>query len=110
MRRISLFLCLTLLVSLIHAGSLAVPTEALGQSMAEHMIEHNCHSQVDAKIGSSHTTNHQSHHQCCVGVLANLFSNQYIQPDFSDYLNPLVPQLIVEAVPSTIFKPPRQIS
>ena len=110
MRRICMFLCLSLFVSLIHASSLTAQSEVAGQSHAEHMIEHNCHNQVDAKVGNAHTTSHQTHHQCCLGILADLSRSQYVQPDFSNYFIALVPQLIVEAVPSHIFKPPRLIS
>ena len=45
-----------------------------------------------------------------MGVVANLSTTQYIQTDFSNHFVSQVQQLIVEAVPSHIFKPPRLIS
>ena len=110
MRRICVFLCLSVFISLIHASSFIAPDDVAGQSYAEHMIEHNCHTSTDVKVGNSHTVNHQTHHQCCLGILADLSKNQYIQPDFSNHFIAFVPQLILEAVPSHIFKPPRLIS
>lgn len=84
--------------------------ETVGQSHAEHVVQNDCHTQTDVNIEKSQSTNHQTHHQCCLGFLANLYSSQYIQPDFSNHFLSLVPQLIVEAVPSYIFKPPKRIS
>lgn len=110
MRRICVFLCLSLFVSLIHAGSLSASNELGVKTHAQNMVQHDCHTQADTKMDKSHTTNHQTHHQCCLGVVANLSSSQYIQSDFSNHFISLVPQLIVEADPSHIFKPPRLIS
>ncbi len=110
MRRICVILCLSLFASIIHAASMPVLFDVVGQSHASHLLEHDCHSKINVDIEKSHSTNHQAHHQCCLGVLANLTSTQYIQPDFSNHYIPSVPQLIVEADPSHIFKPPRQIS
>ncbi|WP_162785433.1 hypothetical protein [Polynucleobacter necessarius] len=110
MRRICMFLCLSLFVSLIHVGSIPASIEKAGQAHAQHIVKHDCHPQADSKMDKSHTTNHQTHHQCCVGVVANLSTSQYIQPDFSNHFISLVSQLIVEADPNHIFKPPRQIS
>jgi hypothetical protein len=45
-----------------------------------------------------------------LGVVANLSTNQYKQPDFSSHFVAWVPQLVVEAIPNYIFKPPRSIS
>ena len=85
-------------------------TDIASQAHAGHVVKHDCHTQGDIKVEKSQSTNHQAHHQCCLGVVANLSTSQYIQPDFSSHFVPLVPQLIVEAVPTHIFKPPRQIS
>lgn len=110
MRRICAFLCLSLFVSLIHAGSMSASYESSGVTHVQHVVQHDCHTNVDIKIEKSQSTNHQTHHQCCLGVLANLSSNQYKQPDFSNHFVSHVPQLIVEGIPTHIFKPPRQIS
>ena len=110
MRRICAFLCLSLFVSLIHAGSMSAPYESLGGVHVQHEVQHNCHTNADTKIEKSQSTNHQTHHQCCLGVVANLSSNQYMQPDFSSHFDSHVPQLLIEVIPNHIFKPPRQIS
>lgn len=107
MRKICIALCLSLFASLIHAGSIPASNGGVGQSH----FQHDCHTNVDTKLDKSHqSTNHQAHHQCCLGVVAHLSSNQYTQPDFSGHFVSRVPQLIVEAIPSHIFKPPRFIS
>ena len=108
MRRICVFLCLSLFVSLIHAGGMIPSTDLEGRLHTQ--LQHDCHTQSNSSVEKSQTSNHQSHYQCCVGVIANLSSNQYTQPDFSNHFISQVPQLIVEAVPSHIFKPPRIIS
>jgi hypothetical protein len=87
-----------------------ISTDMTLQAHVGHVVQHDCHTQSDVKVEKSQSTNHQAHHQCCLGVVANLSTSQYIQPDFSNYFVSLVPRLIVEAVPSHIFKPPRQIS
>ena len=110
MRRICAFLCLSLFVSLIHAGSMSASYESSSDAHVQHVVQHDCHTNADTKIEKSQSTNHQAHHQCCLGVVANLSSNQYKQPDFSNHFVSQVPQLIVEAIPSHIFKPPRLIS
>ena len=106
MRRICAFLCLSLFVSLIHAVSMSAPYESLGGTH----IQHECHTQLDTKIDKSQSTNHQTHHQCCLGVVAYLSSAQYIQPEFLNYYASPVSRLILEAIPTNIFKPPRLIS
>jgi hypothetical protein len=77
-------------------------------SISQH--QHDCHTKSDLNVEKSQSTNHQAQHQCCLGAVANLSTGQYIQPDFSNHFVSQVPQLIVEAVPSNIFKPPRLIS
>lgn len=110
MKKICMALCLSLFASLIHAASMPMSFENSELFNEVHAVQHDCHTQSDTKIDKSHTTNHQAHHQCCLGVVASLFSIQYIQPNFSNHFISLVPQLIVQALPSHIFKPPRQIS
>ncbi|MEY4496411.1 MAG: hypothetical protein RL744_1475 [Pseudomonadota bacterium] len=110
MRRICVLLCLSLFVSLIHAGSLSASNELAGQVHVQNMVQHDCHTQADTKMDKSHTTNHQTHHQCCLGVVANLSTNEYKQPDFSSHFVAWVPRLVIEEMPNNIFKPPRQIS
>ncbi len=110
MKRICIALCFSLFASLIHAASMTMPFEATGQTHSEHVVQHECHTQSDAPVENSNSMNHQAQHQCCLGVVANLFSNQHILPDLSGYFFSEVPQLIVEAVPNHIFKPPRKIS
>ena len=110
MRRICVILCLSLFTSIIHAGSMPMPIDNPSQAHTGHVVKHDCHNQSDVKAEKSQSTNHQTHHQCCLGVLANISSTQYIQPDFSNHLASQVPQLIIEAVPSHIFKPPKNIS
>jgi hypothetical protein len=87
-----------------------MPLDAMSQAHAGHVVKHDCHTQADTKVEKSQSTSQQAHHQCCLGVVANLSTHQHIQPDFSNHFISLVPQLIVEAVPGHIFKPPRQIS
>jgi hypothetical protein len=110
MKRICIALCFSLFASLIHAGSMPVSVDSISQAHSGHVVQHNCHTKSDVNVEKSQSTNHQAQHQCCLGVLANLSTNQYIQPDFSNHFVSQVPQLIVEAVPSHIFKPPRLIS
>jgi hypothetical protein len=110
MKRICIALCLSLFASLIHAGGMPLSTDAISQAHTGHVVQHDCHSQSDAKVEKPQSTNHQAHHQCCLGVVANLSTTQYIQADFSNHFFSQVPQLIVEAAPSHIFKPPRLIS
>ena len=111
MRKICIALCLSLFASLIHAGSISASNDRAGQSHSQHIVSHDCHSQVDLKIDDSHqSTNHQTHHQCCLGVIANLSTNQYAQPDFSSHFVAWIPQFVIEAIPKHIFKPPRQTS
>ena len=110
MRRICAFLCLSLFVSLIHAGSMPASNDLAGPAHAQHLVQHDCHTNGDINIDKSQSTNHQNHHQCCLGVVAILSSNQYKQPDFSIHFVAWVPQLVVEAIPNHIFKPPRQFS
>ena len=110
MRRICLALCFSLFASLIHAGSMPMPSDSMSQAHAGHVVQHDCHAKGDVTVEKSQSTNHQTHHQCCLGVVASLSTNQYIQPDFSNHFSSAVPQLIVEALPGHIFKPPRQIS
>jgi len=110
MRRICVFLCLSIFVSLIHAGSLSASNELGVQTYAQNMVQHDYHTQADAKMDKSHTTNHQTHHQCCLGGVANLSKNEYKQPDFSSHFVPWAPRFIIEEMPNYIFKPPTQIS
>ena len=111
MRKICIALCLSLFASLIHAGSMPASNDGLGKPHSQHVVQHDCHTQADVKVDKTQqSTNHQTHHQCCLGVVANLSSIQYKQPDFSNHFVSQVPQLIVEAIPSHIFKPPRLIS
>jgi hypothetical protein len=110
MKRICIALCLSLFASVIHAGSMPISAEPISQAHSGRVIQHDCHTKSDVNVEKSQSTNHQAHHQCCLGVLANLSTSQYIQPDFSNHFVSQVPQLIVEAVPSHIFKPPRLIS
>jgi hypothetical protein len=110
MRKFCLALCFSIFASMIHAGSMPLSIDSLSQAHAEHVVKHDCHNQSDVKAEKSPATNHQTHHQCCLGVVANISSTQYIQPDFSNHLASQVPQLIIEAVPSHIFKPPKNIS
>jgi len=109
MKRICIALCLSLFASLIHAGGMPVSADST-QAHAGHVVQHDCHTKGDVTVEKPQSTNHQAQHQCCLGVLANLSTSQYIQPDFSNHFVSQVPQLIVEAVPSHIFKPPRLIS
>ncbi len=110
MRRICAFLCLSLFVSLIHAGSLSASSELGVQKYAQNMVQHDCHIQADTKIDKPHTSNHQTHHQCCLGVVANQSIHEYMQPNFSNIFVARVPRLVIEEMPNHIFKPPRQIS
>ena len=110
MGKICIALCFSLFASLIHAGSMPTPIDAVSQAHAGHVVKHDCHTQSEVKVEKSQSTNHQAHHQCCLGVVANLTSSQYIQPNISNHFVSQVPQLIVEAIPSHIFKPPRFIS
>ena len=110
MRRICIALCFSLFASLIHAGGVPAPKDSMSEAHAGHVVQHDCHTKNDAKVEKSQSTNYQTHHQCCLGVMANLSTGQYIQPNCSTHFISHVPQLIVEAVPSYIFKPPRLIS
>jgi hypothetical protein len=110
MRRICVILCLSLFASIIHAASMPMPNQVTGQAYVGYAVQHDCHTQNDTKVDKPQSTNHQAHHQCCLGVIAHLSISQYIQSDFSSHFISQVPQLIVEAVPSHIFKPPRLIS
>lgn len=110
MRRICVALCFSLFASLIHAGSMPMPSEVMSQAHAGHVVKHDCHTQADTKMDKSHITNHQTHHQCCLGVVANLSTNEYKQPDFSSHFVAWTPSLVIEEMPNHIFKPPRQIS
>ena len=110
MRRICVLLCLSLFISLIHAGSMSASYESSGGAHVQHLVQHDCHTNFDTKIDKSQSTNQQGHHQCCLGVVANLSSNQYKQPDFSSHFLAWVPQLVIEMIPNHIFKPPRHIS
>jgi len=110
MRRICIALCFSLFASLIHAGGMPISTDAVSQAHSGHAVQHDCHTKGDVNVEKSKSTNHQAQHQCCLGVVANLSTTQYIQSDFSNHFVSQVPQLIVEAVPSHIFKPPRLIS
>ena len=110
MRKLCIVLCLSLFVSLIHAGSVPAPSDFAGKAHAQHLVQHDCHTKSTSKVEKSQSTNHQTHHQCCLGVVADLSSNQYIQPESSTLYASLISQLIVEAIPAHIFKPPRPIS
>ena len=110
MRKLCIALCLSLFASLIHASSMPASNDLAGQAHAKHVVQHDCHTNGDKNIDKSQSTNHQTHHQCCLGVVASLSSNQYTQPDFSSHYASQVSQLSVEAIPTHIFKPPRQIS
>ncbi len=110
MRKICFALCLSLFASLIHAGSMSMSYEPSGGAHVQHVVQHDCHTNADTKIEKSQSTNHQTHHQCCLGVVANLPSNQYKQPEFSSHFVVWVSQLMIEAIPNHIFKPPRSIS
>ncbi len=110
MKRICVTLCFSLFASLIHAGGMPVSANSVSQAHSGHVVQHDCHAKSDVNVENSQSTNHQAQHQCCLGVIANLSTDQYIQPDFSNHFVSHVPQLIVEAVPSHIFKPPRLIS
>ena len=103
-------LCFSLFASLIHAGSMPASFDLVSEVSAGHVVNHECHTQGDANVEKSHSTSHQTHHQCCLGVIANLTSNQCVHPNLSNCLFSFVPQLTVERFPSHIFKPPRQIS
>ncbi|OZA11433.1 MAG: hypothetical protein B7Y05_14740 [Polynucleobacter sp. 24-46-87] len=87
-----------------------VSANSTSQAHSGHLVQHGCHTKSDVNAEKSQSTSHQAQHQCCLGVVANLSTGQYIQPDFSNHFVSQVPQLIVEAVPSHIFKPPRLIS
>lgn len=110
MRKLCIALCFSLFASLIHAGSMSASYESPGDAHVQHVVQHDCHTNADTKIEKSQSTNHQTHHQCCLGVVANLSTNQCNQPDFSSHFVAWVPQLVVEAIPNHIFKPPRQFS
>jgi hypothetical protein len=110
MKRICIALCFSLFASLIHAGSMPVPADSISQAHSGHVVQHDCHTKSDVNVEKSQSTNHQAQHQCCLGVVANLSTSQYIQPDCSNHFVSQVPELIIEAVPSHIFKPPRLIS
>ena len=110
MRRICIALCFGLFASLIHAGGMPVSADPTSQVYSGHVVQYDCHTKSDVNIEKSQSTNHQVQHQCCLGVMANLSTDEYTQPDFSNHFVSQVPQLIVEAVPSHIFKPPRLIS
>jgi hypothetical protein len=107
MKRICITLCFSLFASLIHAGSMPTSVDVVSQAHTGHVVQHNCHTKSDVNIENSQSTNHQAQHQCCLGVVAHLSTSQYIQPDVSIHFISQVPKLIVEAVPSHIFKPPR---
>ena len=83
---------------------------SIDQAHSGHAVQHDCHTKSDVNVEKSQSTNHQAQHQCCLGVVVNLSTGQYIQPNFSNHFVSQVPQLIVEAVESHIFKPPRLIS
>ncbi len=110
MRKLCIALCLSLFTSLIHAGGISSSNDLAGQAHAQHLVQHDCHTNGDTNIDKSQSSNHQNHHQCCLGVVANLSSNQYTHPDFSNHFASQVSLLIVEAIPTHIFKPPRQVS
>ena len=110
MQKICIALCLSLFASLIHAGSISTLSKLNERANAQQILQHDCHTNVDIKIDKSQSTNQQTHHQCCLGVVANLSSNQCMQPDFSSHFDSHVPQLLIEVIPNHIFKPPRQIS
>lgn len=110
MRRICVFLCLSLFVSLIHAAGMPMPAPNQGQDHIGHAVQHDCHTQSDVKSGKSQSTNHQAHHQCCLGVIANFSSIQYLQPDYPSHAVALAPQFVIENMPTHIFRPPRQFS
>ena len=110
MRNVCIALCLSLFASFIHAGSILSSTDRTGQFNSERMVQHDCHTQSDLDAEKSQSTNSHAHHQCCIGVVATLSSYQYRQSDFSNLFASQVTELIIEAMPSYIFKPPKQIS
>ena len=110
MRRICTALCFSLFTSLIHAGSMPVSVDVISQAHAGYVVKHDCHTPDDVGVEKPQSTNHQAHHQCCLGVVANLSTSQYVQPECLNHFISQVPQLIIEAVQSHIFKPPRKIS
>ena len=110
MKKLCIALCFSLFASLIHAGSMSASNDLAGPAHAQHLVQHDCHTNGDTNIDKSQSTNHQTHHQCCLGVVANLSTNQYTQPDLLSHYTPQVSLLVVEAFPAHIFKPPRQFS
>jgi len=110
MRRVCLILCLSLITSLIHVGSVFASHTWGGESHAQQTIQHDCHHQASDNTDTKKSIGHQAHHQCCLGVIANLSFKEYGQANFSNHLVSQISQLIIEPVPNHIFKPPRQIS
>lgn len=110
MRKLCIALCFSLFAGLIHAGSMPASNDLAGHAHAQHLVQHDCHSNGETNIDKSQSSNYQTHHQCCLGVVANLSSNQYMHPELSSHFVVWVSQLVIEAIPNHIFKPPRLIS
>ena len=108
MRRLSLFLCLTLFASFIHAGEIKLMGQVGHNSFLERATYHDCHAQqVLSGKEAGKSKSHQASYQCCMGVFADLSTHELFSVAFSNQLVPKVSELQIDGMPDQIFKPPK---
>ncbi len=110
MKRLCLFLCLTLFSGLIHATSINIG-EHDGHTQVQQMQMHDCHSSDDHPASTnSATQRHTEHYQCCLALVIAPSASATVVPTVAESFlsSPAVWALGLRA--HAIYKPPKYAS
>ena len=105
MRKLCLFICISLLSSLLHAATM--PVETSHAPAAEVATAHEHHACDEAPDSPSAATCNLSGHVCCLGITAAMHTPLNAAPYGHALFNPVFQTLVLQDHPNKQFKPPK---
>jgi hypothetical protein len=110
MKRLCLFLCLTLFSGLIHATSINIGGHA-EHTQVQKMQMHDCHTSDDHTSVSNNTTQcHTEHYQCCLALVIAPSAFGTIVPVVADSFLSSPAAWTLGLRTHVIYKPPKYAS
>lgn len=106
MRKLCLYLCLSLLTSLFHAVAMPVETFQAPTTDAVAAHEHHACSEEPASSTPAKSCN-LSGHVCCLGITAAVQLDVRAAMYGAELFNPVLRTLVLQDHPNKQFKPPK---
>lgn len=106
MRKFCLFICISLLSSLLHAVTMPVATSHVPATDVVTALEH--HACDEAPDSTPAPTCNLSGHVCCLGITAAVQLDVRAAVYGAELFNPVLHTLVLQDHPNKQFKPPKQ--